>query len=59
MSTSGCNALAYLPRKADDDFLTELRWRYDRQKPAGSPARSGGLTPEVARQVPHALRLGR
>lgn len=25
------NALDYLPRKADDDCLTELRWLYDRQ----------------------------
>jgi len=25
------NALEYLPRKADDDCLTELRWIYDRQ----------------------------
>ena len=25
------NALDYLPRKADDDCLTELRWIYDRQ----------------------------
>ena len=25
------NALDYLPRKADDDGLRELRWLYDRQ----------------------------
>jgi putative transposase len=25
------NALDYLPRKADDDCLTELRWLYDRR----------------------------
>ena len=25
------NALDYLPRKADDDCLTELRWIYDRR----------------------------
>ena len=25
------NALDYLPRKADDDFLMELRWLYDRR----------------------------
>jgi transposase-like protein len=26
-----CNALDYLPRKADDDCLQELRWIYDRR----------------------------
>jgi putative transposase len=25
------NALGYLPRKRDDDCLTELRWLYDRR----------------------------
>jgi putative transposase len=27
------NALDYLPRKADDDCLQELRWIYDRRNP--------------------------
>ncbi len=27
------NALDYLPRKADDDYLRELRWLYERRTP--------------------------
>ena len=32
------NALDYLPRKADDDCLQELRWLYDRRKLAEAQA---------------------
>jgi transposase-like protein len=31
------NALDYLPRKADDDCLQELRWLYDRRDLAEAP----------------------
>lgn len=52
------NACDHLPRKADDDCLTELRWIYDRlgyQRGAGG---LGRVAFKVGGQVPAPLRLG-
>jgi putative transposase len=52
------NALDYLPRKADDDCLTELRWIYERrtgqearQDLSGWVARWAGRYPKLCRWV--------
>jgi transposase-like protein len=34
--TFSAQALDYLPRKADDDWLQELRWIYDRRDAQGA-----------------------
>ncbi len=47
------NALDYLPRKADDDCLQELRWIYDRQESDRGPARLGRLARHAgSRSIP-------
>ena len=53
------NALDYLPRKADDDCLQELRWLYARRNLAEAQHDSGGLAIALAAQVSEADRLGR
>jgi len=53
------NCLDYLPRKAHDDRLQELRWLYARRNLAEGPARPGGVAHALAAQVSEAHRLGR
>lgn len=36
------NALDYLPRKAQDDCMTEMKWLYNRRGPGGGPPRPSG-----------------
>jgi len=48
------NVLDYLPRKAADDCLVELRWLYDRTSAAGF----GGVAAEVAGEILEAVQLG-
>jgi hypothetical protein len=53
------NALNYLPRKADDDCLQELRWRYDRRNlPEAQRDLANWLT-RWQKETPEAHRLGR
>ncbi len=52
------NALDYLPRKADDDCLQELRWIYDRRDIQEAHRDSYGLDRQVSGQVSEAGRLG-
>ncbi len=46
------NALDYLPKKADNDCLTELRWIYDRREHRRGTAGPGGLAEEMGRRYP-------
>lgn len=52
------NALDYLPRKADNDCMTELRWIYDRRSIRGSQARLGGMVAEMGGTLSEVMRLG-
>ena len=52
------NALDYLPRKADDDCLQELRWLYDRRDLAEARRDLAAWLAHWQAQVPEALRLG-
>ncbi len=53
------NALDHLPRKANDDCLTELRWLYDLRDAGEAPPPAPGLARQMGGQTPPALRLGR
>ena len=52
------NALDYLPRKADDDCLMELRWIYDRRTSRGGAARRGSLAGQMGQALSQAVQLG-
>jgi putative transposase len=52
------NALDHLPRKADDDCLTELRWLYDLRDVGGGAAAPAAVAGQVGGQVWEAVRLG-
>jgi putative transposase len=52
------NALDYLPRKADDDCLQELRWLYDRRDAQEARPGLGRLADEMGPALPQALCLG-
>ena len=51
------NALDYLPRKADDDCMQELRWLYDRRNLAEAQ-RPGRLDRALAKEVSHLPQCG-
>ena len=53
------NALDYLPRKADDDCLQELRWLYARRNLAEAQRDLAAWLTRWQKQVPEAHRLGR
>ena len=53
------NALDYLPRKADDDCLQELRWLYARRNLAEAQHDPCRVVNPLAEEVPEADRLGR
>ena len=53
------NALDHLPRKADDDCLTELRWLYDRRDAGRSSPPPPRLAGALECEVSQALCLGR
>ena len=53
------NALDYLPRKADDDCLQELRWLYDRRNLAEAQRDLAAWLTRWQKQVSEADRLGR
>jgi hypothetical protein len=52
------NALDYLPRKADDDCLMELRWMYDRHNIEDARRDLAGLAAEMGFAISAAVRLG-
>ena len=52
------NALDYLPRKADDDCLTELRWIYDRRNLEEARQDLAGMAGEVGHALPEAVLPG-
>lgn len=49
------NALDHLPRKADDDCLTELRWLYDRRNLQEAPQRLSRLADEMEQPLPETV----
>ena len=53
------NALDYVPRKVDDDWLLELRWFYDCRELSKVRRDICRVALEMAGEIPEALRLGR
>ena len=52
------NALDHLPRKKDDDVLTELRWIYERRECGGGAAGSGDMAEQMGMLLSEVVRLG-